>query len=32
MTCAIRTALDRGLHVLKEERRLALIETITQPR
>jgi len=29
---AIRPALTRGLKVVKEERRLALIDTITQPR
>jgi acetolactate synthase I/II/III large subunit len=29
---AIRPALEKGLKVVKEERRLALIDTITQPR
>jgi acetolactate synthase-1/2/3 large subunit len=29
---AIRSALARGLKVVKEERRLALIDTVTQPR
>jgi acetolactate synthase I/II/III large subunit len=29
---AIRPALEKGLKVMKEERRLALIDTITQPR
>jgi len=29
---AIRPALKRGLRVVKEERRLALIDTVTQPR
>jgi thiamine pyrophosphate-dependent acetolactate synthase large subunit-like protein len=29
---AIRPALERGLRVVKEERRLALIDTVTQPR
>jgi acetolactate synthase-1/2/3 large subunit len=29
---AIRSALTRGLKVVKEERRLALIDTVTQPR
>jgi acetolactate synthase I/II/III large subunit len=29
---AIRTALARGLKVVKEERKLALIDTVTQPR
>ena len=29
---AIRPALARGLKVVKEEGRLALIDTITQPR
>jgi thiamine pyrophosphate-dependent acetolactate synthase large subunit-like protein len=28
----IRAALDQGVQVLKEERRLALIDTVTQPR
>lgn len=29
---AIRPALEWGLRVVKEERRLALIDTVTQPR
>ena len=29
---AIRPALERGLRVMKEEKRLALIDTVTQPR
>jgi hypothetical protein len=29
---AIRPALERGLRVVQEERRLALIDTVTQPR
>jgi hypothetical protein len=29
---AIRPALERGLRVVKEEKRLALIDTVTQPR
>jgi hypothetical protein len=29
---AIRPALERGLQVVKEEKRLALIDTVTQPR
>jgi benzoylformate decarboxylase/acetolactate synthase-1/2/3 large subunit len=29
---AIRPALEKGLKVVKEERRLALIDTVTQPR
>ena len=29
---AIRPALERGLQVVQEEGRLALIDTVTQPR
>jgi hypothetical protein len=29
---AIRPALERGLKVVRDERKLALIDTITQPR
>jgi hypothetical protein len=28
----IRAALDQGVQVVKEEQRLALIDTVTQPR
>ena len=29
---ALRSAIERGLRVVKEEKRLALIDTVTQPR